>query len=393
MMHFFSSAQQLISGELLLSKPTSYQIISLPGEVVDQSTATTISFSSYADGVYVVYFLEDHKRLIVMVIDGQAVGMRRDDDDSGNQKCSQGIASVRPFTDSTSMMAYLHSYLDTIPVIEDKLVMLTALLTKWYPLALHGSWVQQSYLWPFGNMVNHFTQIDSMGMCGDQSNFLGTFAYHLFHIRSCAISIRELDNDTTTEGHVQVLFEVPRGPNDTVWGIFDSQNGVVYRDEDGKLADFRAIRYGFTQPIAYELKPICRYYTEWDCTSPEYSFPFPFDKLRIFNSPEEHPIDRIIYEGERTMVYMMEGPGGPHATYRAIGATYGIATEAMTTKELIDALPRFVDGIYETNNYQPWPYGIPDNMQFAYEVRMSTGLQQLKWETANTLNPVIKGHN
>lgn len=358
---------------------TEYSVINMQGQTIQKGTAQTLSFN-VPDGVYIMY----PTRQLVVVVNGYVVAYRSKDSfgqQNKDQKCAGLFGPERPYYDSASLLNYIHERIDHLSSVEEKAIELTRFATEAYPLSGHGIWVKESWMYDFSQIVNHFLQTDSMGMCGDQATFLGNFMYRLLGVRSCAISITmnpDVGVDTAGNGHVQLLAEIPNNNGGFTWAIFDSQNGVVYRDSSGALADFRALMYRMAQPVAYELAPIGSVYDQWTCTNSENAWAFPFETMQVYYRSDiaSNGIDTVLNQGERRLSFIMQPQfWGPE--YKDIAQSYGFKTQQLTPKQLSDILPLLTAGIYETTHYGPT--GISANLEFAAEVRQSLGLQWLKW--------------
>lgn len=371
------NAQVATSVSLLPSHDsiTEYSVINMQGQTIQKGTAQALSFN-VPDGIYVIY----PTRQLVAVVNGHVIAYRSKDSfgqQNKDQKCAGLFGPERPYYDSVSMLSYIHGRIDHLVSVEQKAIELTRFATEAYPLSGNGIWVKESWMYDFNQIVNHFLQTDSMGMCGDQATFLGNFMYRLLGVRSCSISIAmnpDAGVDTLGNGHVQLLAELPNNNGSFTWAIFDSQNGVVYRDSTGGIADFRSLYYRVTQPIADELAPIGSVYDHWICTNSENAWAFPFETMHVYYRPDiaANGIDTVLNQGERRLAFIMQDKfWGPE--YKDIANSYGFKTEEITPKQLADMLPLLTAGIYETSHYGSG--GISENMQFATEVRQSLGLQ------------------
>ncbi len=369
---------------------TTYHFLDMQGRLVVQGSGLTI-VNDLPNGLYIIY----PGMHLVVVINGAIRGYRNFENvpkDSvivpmdSNTKCATSRDAGLPFNDSTSLMNYLHGRIDHLGSVEEKLIEITRFATEFYPHSNHGSWVSQSWMYTFDQVVNHFLQTDSMGMCGDQATFLGNFFYRLLGIRTCSISIAMNTSgtngvDTLNNGHVQLLAEIPQLSGTKKWVIFDSQNGVVYRDDQGTLIDFRDIFYRVKRPYADELAPRGRFYNEWPCLGREYEWPFPFDSTHIYyrETTVSSGIDTMVTMGQRKLSFIMQDKFWG-LDYRTIAETHGITTDTMNAKELSDMIPVMTVGIYETTHYGPT--GIEPNILFAQEVRQMLGLPGLVWNSA-----------
>lgn len=363
----------------LSDSTTEYTLINMQGQTIQKGTVQTLS-ADVPDGLYIIY----PTRQLILVVNGKIQGYRTNDSfdqENSDEKCAYVFGPERPYSDSASMLNYIHERIDYLASVEQKAVELTKFATEAYPLSGHGIWVAESWMYTFDQVVNHFLQTDSMGMCGDQTTFLGNFMYQLLGVRSCAISIAmnpDFGVDTAGNGHVQLLAEIPNDNGSFTWTIFDPQNGVVYRDSSGALADFRSIFYRMTQPIADELAPVGNFYDRWTCTNSENAWAFPFETMQVYYRPDiaTNGIDTILNKGERKLSFIMQDQfWGPE--YKDIAKSHGFKTDQLTPKQLSDIIPLLTIGIYETTHYGPT--GISENIAFAEEVRQSLGLQWLKW--------------
>ncbi len=377
-----SFAQKIQSGDIIFSTLTSYTVFDLSGKTVSQGLGKSIDFNDFSNGMYIV--VTTGTRCIVVSHDGLIIGIRVEntetdfidtDQDTIQQKCSEGFA-VRPFYDTASLINYIHARIDHLETDSAIVCELTRFNAEWYPQALHAKWVERSWFYSVGDVFQHFLQIDSMGVCGDQAVYLSNLVHYFLGLRSCAIGMghRDLDSMSYFFSHVQTLVELPIGHQDTLWAIFDSQNGVAYRDSLGNLIDFRDIFYRVQKPIADEMLSRGHIYHTSSCVNEFYSSSFPFETVEIYESGF-YP-DSMVATGERSLSFVFRDQVSQD--WKKAGESHGFDMDSVSSKQMADMSPLFTSAIWETTNYGPT--GIPENLEFARQVREFTGLQFLKKE-------------
>jgi hypothetical protein len=376
-MYSFCHAQKAISGDFVLDSATDYTVFDVTGRRAFEGFGSIVSFKHLPNGIYV---LVGHQKSFTVVIQhGDVIGFKEYEYDSGvpenaNQICITGSATARPFSDIALLKQYIQNRIDQFSTDSAKVCELTRFATEWYPHALHASWVTQSWFYSTDDVFKHFLQVDSMGVCGDQAVYLSHFIRYFLGLRSCAIGMAHSNEDSAgiLFSHVQCLVEIPVSDHDTLWAIFDSQNGVAYRDTAGQLIDFRDIVKKKKVPVADEMKPVSHSYATWMCQDRDYSTLFPFTSLALKRS-YFHPLDSIEVLGERTLSFVF---GEMHfetdQQWRIVARSHGFDAESLSAKQLSDYSPCFTTHIWDVTN--DGPTGVPENIAFAHEVRAYTGI-------------------
>ena len=374
-------AQTLNNGDVMFETVLNYTAFEIRGSKIIQGFGDRIDFSSVSDGMYIV--VTNGVSCIVTVQNASAVGIRLNElpmevnQSTPNQVCVFG-EDHRPFDDIETFKMYIHQRIDHLTSDSAKACEITRIATEWYPNGLHASWITQSWLYSMDEIFQHFLQVDSMGMCGDQAVFLGNFMHYFLGLRSCAIGMGHAHNDSINYfSHVQLLLELPVDSSHIIWAIFDSQNGVVYRDTLGNIIDFRDIFLRDKKPIADEMRPRGRMHTVWTCHDKDYSSEFPFNTL-IVTKNNFHPLDSIVVTGERSLSFGFRENTPINDEWKKVGMSYGFIMDMVSPKQLADMSPLFTNNIWETTNYTE--YGIPENLAFANEVRNFTQLYGFKKE-------------
>lgn len=376
------SAQMLQSGDIIFDIQLDYTVFDILGKKVSQKTDTRIDFSEYSNGVYLIRM--NGVTFVAIVQNGWAVGIRSqqqefDETKSNlNQICVTGEEG-RPFGDTETFKMYIHQRIDHLTSDSAKACELTRIATEWYPQALHAHWVTQSWMYSLSDVFQHFLQADSMGMCGDQAVFLSNLMYHFLNLRSCAIGMGHANSDSSSNyfSHVQLLLELPVDSSHIIWAIFDSQNGLVYRDSLGNIIDFREVLGRSKNPIADEMYPRGRMYNISYCHDKDYSSTFPFNTLFVAKS-NFHPVDSIVTTGERSLSFVFRENTTTNNEWKIVGMSYGFIMDTVSPKQLADMSPLFTNNIWETTSYTE--NGIPQNIAFANEVRNFTQLYGFKKE-------------